>query len=68
LQQIADFYVGVAIMGVPYFAAFAEKGVCFAEEEDGVGGLCFRENTGQVLFGLANVLADYSRKVDFVQV
>ena len=44
LQQVADLDVGVAVVGVLHFRAFAEEGIGLVEEENGVAGLGFGED------------------------
>src|SRR6185437_15544492 len=68
LQQVGDFNVGVAIVRVLHFGAFAEERVGLIEEEDGVGSLGFAEDLAELLFGFANVLADYDGEVDAIKV
>src|ERR1700692_1244669 len=52
LQQVTDFQVGVAIMAVAYFAAFAEKGIRLVEQENRAAFLGGVEDAAQVLLGL----------------
>jgi hypothetical protein len=68
LQQVADLEVGVPVVGVLDLGALAEERVRFVEEQHHIGAVRSVEEAAQVLFGLANVLADDPGKVDFVQV
>ena len=68
LQQIADFHIGVAVVGILHFRALAEDGIGFVEEEDGAAALGFVEDAPQIFFRLANKLAHNRREVQFVEV
>src|SRR5713226_9090495 len=68
LQQIVHLDVGVSIMAVPHFTAFAEEGIRFVEEQDGAALLSCVKDLAQVLLRFAYVLADDLCKVDTVEV
>src|SRR5215472_9649110 len=54
LQQIAHFQIGVAVMAVAYFAAFAEKRVRFIEQKNGAAFLGGVKDGAQILLRLPN--------------
>ena len=64
LEQVADFEVGVAIVRVLHFGAFAEERVGFVEEEDDVAGFGGVEQPAQIFLRLADVFVDHLREVD----
>ena len=68
LQEVVDFDVGVTVVAVFDFAAFAEQGVGFVEEQDCAAAFGSVEDAPQVLFGFADVFGDDAREVDAVQV
>jgi len=55
-------------VGILDLGAFAEEGIGFVEEEDGVAGLGGAKNGAEVFLGLPDVLADHVREIDLVQV
>ena len=58
LEQVTRFNVGVAVVRVLDLGALAEERVGLVEEEDGVRVFGLREDAREILFGLADVLAD----------
>ena len=68
LQEIGDLDVRVAVVRVAHFGAFAEQRVRFVEEQNRVGAFRRGEDAIEILLGLANVLADDTREIDFVEV
>ena len=67
LQKIGHLHVGVAVVGVLDLAALAEQSVALVEEEDAPGVPRLLKDRPQVLFGLADVLADDLGQIDLVQ-
>ena len=61
LKQVADFDIGVAVVGVFDFGAFAENCVRFIEEEDRISLLGSDKDLVEILLGFADVLADQCR-------
>ena len=68
LQQIADLDVGVTVVAVLDLAAFAEQRVGLVEEQDGAAVFRGVEDAPQVLFGLADVLADHLAEIDAIEI
>src|SRR6266566_298350 len=68
LQQVIDLDIGVAVVAVLDFAAFAEEGIGLVEEEDGPAILRGIEEAAQVFLGLADVFAYDRREVDAIEV
>ena len=68
MQQVVDLDVGVAVVAVFHFAALAEEGVGFVEEEDCPAVFGGVKNAAQILFGFADVLADDARQIDAIEV
>ena len=68
LEQVAHFDVGVAIVAVPHFAAFAEERVGFVEKQDRAAVLRRVEHPAQVLFGFADVLAHHRGQIDPIEI
>src|SRR5262249_28090819 len=64
LQEVAHLDIGVAVVAVLDFAALAEEGVGLVEEQDRASVLGSVEDPGEVLLGLADVLADHRGEVD----
>ena len=56
LQQIADLDICIAIMGITYFRALAEKSISLIKKENGVARLSLAEDTFQILFCFTYVL------------
>jgi hypothetical protein len=67
LQEVVDLDVSVAIVAVLDLAALAEEGVGLVEEQDGAALFRGVEKLAQILFGLADILADHRREVDAIQ-
>ncbi len=68
LEQVTDFNIGVAVVGVFDFGTFAKERVRFVEKQDGVAGFCLGKDAFQILFGFADVFADDGGEVNFEQV
>jgi hypothetical protein len=67
-QEQRRLRVGIPFMCVRGIRTFAEKGIGFVEEEDGVFPSGLVENAGKVLFRLINEFAYHGLQVDAVQV
>src|SRR5262249_5875009 len=68
LQQVAHLDIRVAVVRIPDLTPSSEQRVGFIEEQNGIRGLRFSEDTGQVLLRLADELADDGGEIDFVEV
>ena len=64
LEEIGDFDVGVAVVRVFHFAPLAEEGVGFVEEEYALGAARGGEDAIEILFRLADILADDAGQID----
>ena len=58
LQQVADFDVGVAVVGIFHLRALAEQRVGFVEKENRIAVLGLVEDSVEILLRLPDVLAD----------
>lgn len=56
--------VGIAVVGVAYFAALSAQRIHFVEQQNTVALGYRSENAPQAFFGFSNVLADHHRQVD----
>ena len=63
LQKLTELDISVPVVRVFHRRSFAKQSVGFVEKQNGIGVLCGIEDTPQILFRLADVLAD-----DFVEI
>ena len=68
LQQVVDLDIGIAVMAVFDFTAFAKQSVGFVEEENRAAVLRRVEHAPQILLGLSDVFAYHRRQIDAIQV
>ena len=68
LQQVSHFDVGVAVVRVLHFRAFAEKRVGFVEEKYRVAALGGAKDAIEIFLRLANVFADQTGEIDLIEV
>src|SRR5215472_17096963 len=63
-EQVGDFDVRVTIVGIAHLGSFSKERVGLVEEKNGVAVFCGSEGAIEILFGIANVLADNSREIE----
>src|SRR5579862_8234773 len=68
LQQVANFDVRIAVVGVVDFGALATKSIGFVEMQNCIGLFRSIENSVQVFLSFSDVLTDDSGKIDLVEV
>src|SRR5262245_41552893 len=68
LEEIADFDVGIAIVGIFDLGTLAKQGIRLVKKEDGITGLGFAEDPVEVLLSFPDILTDDLRQVDLVEV
>src|SRR5580698_130914 len=68
LKKVADLEIGIPIMAIVDFAAFAEESIRLIKKKDGSTFVCCIEDTAEMFLSLSDVFVHYRRQVDVIQV